>query len=222
MADEDCINPEYLSVLEEFARIRDTYVALEAYREVQEETLNMEKERSEKMKDNLEKLSRTYLLLEKRYKSIVDELQTDNENLRKTVENLKEQCDHLRLIDTDRNGNEEQTSRFQDELEVLKAQILMQQEKHDEDIAVLKQKHSDEIQKYKLLLRNSKLGTTLEFKKKESKKSKKSKNETSYFRWPELNIDKINISTGNDEETGSRTKKRKLFSEKPETLVDIL
>ncbi|CAK9826868.1 hypothetical protein ANTRET_LOCUS4639 [Anthophora retusa] len=222
MADEDCINPEFLSVLEEFARIRDTYVALEAYQKVQEETLNMEKERSEKMKDNLEKLLKTYVLLEKQYKSIVDELQTDNENLRKTVENLKEQCDHLRLINTDRNGNEEQTSRLQDELEILKAQILMQQEKHDEDVAVLKQKHSDEIQRYKLLLRNSKPGNKPEVKKKEPKKSKKSKNEVSYFRWPKLDIDKINISAGNDGETGSRTKKRKLFSEKTETLVDIL
>ncbi|CAK9806329.1 hypothetical protein ANTPLA_LOCUS4840 [Anthophora plagiata] len=222
MAAEDCLNPEFLSVFEDFARIRDTYVALEAYREVQEETLSMEKERSEKMKDNLEKLSRTYVLLEKRYKSIVDELQTDNENLRKTVENLKEQCDHLRLIDTDRNGNEEQMSRLQDELEILKAQIVMQQEKHNEDVAVLKQKHSDEIQQYKLLLRNSKLGTTVESKKKEPKKSKKSKNETSYFRWPELDIDKINISAENDMETGSRMKKRKLFSENTKTLVDIL
>ncbi|KOC68008.1 hypothetical protein WH47_12338 [Habropoda laboriosa] len=125
---------------------------------MQEETLHVEQERSEKMQENLEKLSKTYVLRDKQYKSVVDELQKDNENLRKTVENLREQCDHLRLINTDRNGNDEQMGRLQDELEVLKAQILMQQEQHNEDVAVLKQKHSDEIQRYQMLLKNAKQG----------------------------------------------------------------
>ncbi|XP_017799492.1 PREDICTED: uncharacterized protein LOC108580293 [Habropoda laboriosa] len=223
MADEDCINPEFLSVLEEFTRIRDAYVALEAYHRMQEETLHVEQERSEKMQENLEKLSKTYVLRDKQYKSVVDELQKDNENLRKTVENLREQCDHLRLINTDRNGNDEQMGRLQDELEVLKAQILMQQEQHNEDVAVLKQKHSDEIQRYQMLLKNAKQGPASESKKRgPPENSSKSKNQSSYVRWLELNINKINISAKSNEETGRRNKRRKLFSENTENTIDIL
>lgn len=49
---------------------------------------------------------------------------------------------------------------LQDEVECLKVQLLMQEEKHNEDIALLKQQHTDEIQKYKMLLQNAKLTST--------------------------------------------------------------
>lgn len=49
---------------------------------------------------------------------------------------------------------------LQDEVECLKVQLLMQEEKHNEDIALLKQQHTDEIQRYKMLLQNAKLAHT--------------------------------------------------------------
>lgn len=83
---------------------------MKAYSDTQDDTLTMEKERSERMKENLEKLSRTYLLLDKRYKSTLDELRTEKVNLLKTIEELKEESDHLRLINIDRNGNDDQSN----------------------------------------------------------------------------------------------------------------
>lgn len=59
-----------------------------------------------KMKENVEKLSKAYVLLEKRYKSSVDELKGEADNLRKTIEDLNEQCDHLRFICADRKGDD--------------------------------------------------------------------------------------------------------------------
>ena len=50
--------------------------------------------------------------------------------------------------------------KLQDEMEVLKAQLLMQDEKHIEDVALLKKQHSDELQRYKVLLQNAKLAST--------------------------------------------------------------
>lgn len=77
---------------------------------MQEEAMSIEKARSERLQMNLEKLSTTYLLLENRYKSIVEKLQTERDDLRKTNEELKEQCDHLRLINAeDRGGNNNQS-----------------------------------------------------------------------------------------------------------------
>ncbi|XP_029033285.1 uncharacterized protein LOC114871488 [Osmia bicornis bicornis] len=218
---EEYVSYEFQGILEEFGRIRDAYVALKAYCKIQDETMTMEKERSERMRENLEKLSRTYLLLEKRCKSTIVALQTEKEGLLKTIEDLKEQCDHLRLINTDRNANDERTYQLQDEIEILKAQLSMQEEKHNEDIALLKQKHSDEIQRYKMLLQNTKQNTA------RPKNLVKSKNNTSCFRWPELNIErhKSNLMDIENESTGSksqRNKKRKLFSEDRTATFDIV
>ncbi|XP_053982352.1 uncharacterized protein LOC128878291 [Hylaeus volcanicus] len=156
MKDDKYTRPEHQEILDEFTRVRDAYVALKTYCDSQEETVKIENERLERMKGNLERLSKVCLLLENRYKLIAEEMQTENATLRKTVQDLKEQCNHLRLIVADRNGDYEQTVRLQDEVEVLKGQLLLQQEKYREDVASLIHRHSDEIQKYKVLLMNAK------------------------------------------------------------------
>lgn len=84
-------------------------MALKAFCDAQEETLTMKNEHLDKTKNNLNKLLQAYIFLENRYKSNMEGLQTENENLRKTIEDLKEQCDRLRFIVTDCNGNNEQS-----------------------------------------------------------------------------------------------------------------
>ncbi|XP_012172960.2 protein Hook homolog 1 [Bombus terrestris] len=230
MEEQEYIGCELQGILEEFTRIRDAYLALKAYCEMQEEATSIEKARSERLQMNLEKLSTTYLLLENRYKSIVEKLQTERDDLRKTNEELKEQCDHLRLINAeDRGGNNNQICKLQDELEVLKAQLVMQEEKHNENVALLKQQHFDELQRYRMLLQNGKQAST----SRESKKRERTKNlgknrkKVSFFRWPELDIETINsvpLEARNDNEAGNRncaTKKRKLFHEDRDIIIDI-
>ncbi|CAD1468494.1 unnamed protein product, partial [Heterotrigona itama] len=189
------------------------YVALKAYCEIREEAASMEKEHADKLKENLEKLSATYLLLEKRYKSTVEKFQTEKDELRKVNEELKEQCDHLRLVNVDHGGNADQMCKLQDEMEVLKAQLLMQEEKHIEDVALLKKQHSDELQRYKVLLQNAKLAST------------SSIFDDANYRWPELNVERVNgTPLENEEETVDKNigiKKRKLFYEDRDTLIDI-
>ncbi|KAG6802693.1 dynein regulatory complex protein 9-like [Apis mellifera caucasica] len=226
--EEEYLNSELRGILEQFVRIRDAYVAMETYCEVQEEALSIEKERYEKMKENLEKLSKTYLFLERRYKTTVEKLQNEGNDLRKIIEELKKDCDDLRLINAERIANDEQMRGLQDEVECLKVQLLMQEEKHNEDIALLKQQHTDEIQRYKMLLQNAKLTSTSNEPKKRGrpKNSGKNKKDT-YFRWPELNIEKINDTThtGFEKEIVNKnigTKKRKLFHEDKDTIVDIV
>lgn len=82
---------------------------METYCEVQEEALSIEKERYEKMKENLEKLSKTYLFLERKYKTTVEKLQNEGNDLRKIIEELKKDCDDLRLINAERIANDEQS-----------------------------------------------------------------------------------------------------------------
>lgn len=47
--------------------------------------------------------------------------------------------------------------KLQDEIEVLKTELVLQEEKHTGEVAILKQEHSNEMHKYKVLLQNAKL-----------------------------------------------------------------
>ncbi|XP_076637083.1 uncharacterized protein LOC143349608 isoform X1 [Colletes latitarsis] len=199
---------------------------MKAYCETQGQVLSIEYERSQRLKENLEKLMETYQFLTNRYKVDVEKWQKEKETLCKTVEDLKEQCDHLRLIATDRNSSDQQTLRMQDEIEVLKANLLLQEEKHNEDVALLKQQHSDEIQRYKMLL-NSKAAALQNKKKEQPNTAKKTKeNMPPFFRWPVLDIEKVNATPMDIEEAignfGKGNKKRKLFHEKSDTPINIV
>ncbi|CAL7942054.1 unnamed protein product [Xylocopa violacea] len=227
MAEQDLVNNELRQILDEFTRFRDAYLALQTYSELQEERISAEKERSTKMEEAIEKLSQTYLLLERRHKLTTEKLQAENGDLRKTVEELKEQCDHLRLISTDHNRNDDEICRLQDQIEVLTAQLLMQEEKYGEDVKVLKQQHSDELQRYKMLLQNAKQASTTGEPKKRGRAKTLEKNGVQCFRWPKLDIQRADDdSQANDEAIGNacptRIKKRKLFYEDRETMVDIV
>ncbi|XP_076757250.1 uncharacterized protein LOC143427205 [Xylocopa sonorina] len=168
MAQEEYVNSELCQILDEFTRIRDAYQLLQTYCDLQGERISAEEERSAAKQGALEKFSQSYLLLDKRYKSITEKLRAENNDLRKTVEELKEQCDRLRLINTDHNRNDDEICRLQDQIEVLTAQLLMQEEKHGEDLRILKQQHSDEVQRYKMLLQTAKQGSTILTLQKES------------------------------------------------------
>ncbi|XP_026674498.1 uncharacterized protein LOC108631180 [Ceratina calcarata] len=150
MAAEEYLSSELQRLLEGFTKIQDVHLALQTYCELQDERMSMEQERSEKLKVNLEKIYEAYLLLQTRYKSSIEEFDKERNELRGTIEELREQCEHLRSINIleDHNG----VSRLQDEVEVLKIRLEMQDHQHREDIALLKQQHSDEIKRYKMLL----------------------------------------------------------------------
>lgn len=60
------------------------------------------------------------------------------------------------VLSVNNNINYNTVRKLQDEIEVLKAQLLLQEEKHREDVAILKQQHSDEIIRHKVLLQSAK------------------------------------------------------------------
>ncbi|XP_076653043.1 uncharacterized protein LOC143359179 [Halictus rubicundus] len=228
MNDNESLSLELQAIIDEFSRIRDAYVALKAYCDVQEETLATEKLHSNRMKENFEKLSKTYSLLRKRYHSMIEESKEEKESFQRTIENLKEQCDHLRLVAIDCNDDNEQVSKLENELAILKTELLIQTAKHNEDVAILKQKHSDELQKYKVLLQNTKLkAASSETKKKtKPKKPAQEKENINYFRWPELTIEKITSAPINADEDATTisnvNKKRRLFCEDNDDAVSIV
>ncbi|XP_015437261.1 PREDICTED: uncharacterized protein LOC107192499 [Dufourea novaeangliae] len=231
MNDKERLNSDLQGMLDEFTRVRDSHVGLKAYCDAQEVTLQTEKERSERMKEILENLSKAYMLLEKRYKITVDELSAEKEGLCKTIESLKDQCDHLRLIATDRNGDDDQVSRLQDEVEVLKTQLVLQEEKFNEDKAHLKRQHSDEVQRYKVLLQAMKLDTASVSgggtkKRGRPKGATKNQSNPSFFRWPELHIERVSSAPMDAEDKpndgNEKNKKRKLFHEDTDGTFNIV
>nr|XP_031827732.1 uncharacterized protein LOC116424864 [Nomia melanderi] len=227
MNDKEQLSFGLRGILEEFSRIRDTYVALKAYCEAHQETLTMEKERSERIRNNLEMLSRTYSLLEERYKIMAEKWKMEKEELHRTIGDLRQQCDHLRLVVTDHNGVDQEVCRLKDEIDILKTKLMLQEEKHTGEVAILKQQHSNEIHKYKVLLQNAKLTAASNENKKRGRQKNPGKNKknTSLFRWPELDVERISTPTEVQGEiiTGAEgSKKRKLYREEIGVAINIV
>nr|XP_033327479.1 uncharacterized protein LOC117221027 [Megalopta genalis] len=230
MEDKGCLSSELESIIDEFSRIRDAYVSLKAYSDVQGESLMMERQSLNKMKENFEKLSQSYALLEKRYKSMMDEFNTEKQNMQGTIQELREQCDHLRLVVIDRNGDDGQVCNLENEITALKAELVAQAAKHKEEIAILKQAHSDELLRYHVLLQNAKLEAASDENKKQKRQRKPGNNEkenVNGFRWPELSIERIStaprivdVKEVHFENVG--TKKRRLYRENDEDAVSLV
>ncbi|XP_076300696.1 uncharacterized protein LOC143218929 [Lasioglossum baleicum] len=225
MNDTEPLSQELQTLVDEFARIRDAYIVLKAYCNVQEEIWATEKLHSSRMKENFEKLSETYSLLGKRYTSMIEESKQEKESLQKTIEHLKEECDHLRLLSVGVNGDNGQVSKLENEVALLKTELIVQTAKHNEDIAILKQKHSDELRKYRMF-QNSKLNAASSGVKKKAKpRNPAEENDMNFFRWPELTIEKISSAPINAEEdtttVNNVNKKRKLFCNDNDDAVSI-
>ncbi|XP_078041690.1 uncharacterized protein LOC144472456 [Augochlora pura] len=228
MDDKGCLSSELETIIDEFSRIRDAYLGLKAFCDVQGEVLMMEKRSSSKLTEKFEKLSESYTLLDKRCALMTVKFNTEKQGLLKTIEELKEQCDHLRLVAMNHNGDDGQVNNLENDIAALKAELVLQTTKHTEEIAVLKQAHSDELLRYHMLLQNAKLAAASDVNKQQKRQKKSLKiQSTGGFRWPELTIEKISaapkiaeVEKEPLEEVAS--KKRKLYRESDEDAISLL
>lgn len=139
-------------VLDNFTQLRNAYLALKAFSKIQDELLQYEKAKSSKMEAEMKKLTMTYSSLEEQRKKTIDELCKEKEALKTALVESQQECDHFRFVYVDRSIENEQIRRLQDELEVVKANLALQEEKHQEEISKLKKNHSEELEKYKIML----------------------------------------------------------------------
>ncbi|XP_043502314.1 golgin subfamily A member 6-like protein 7 [Polistes fuscatus] len=235
------LRPDLQSLLDNFTQLKNVYLSLKTFSNIQDELLQYEKVKSFKMEEEMKKMTKTFTLLEEQRKKSIEEVRKENEELKKALFESREECNHLRFIYVDRNVEDEQICKLQDELEVLKSNLALQEERHKEEIFQLERKYVEEIQKYKTLLESrqqhqnkkarhpamddtSSQQSTLIKIKKIKKKDKPS------FRWPGLNVSKASKIITNDFENEDNmdkytlektTRKKKLYCEDKEAIVDI-
>ncbi|KAG7207875.1 hypothetical protein KM043_009472 [Ampulex compressa] len=237
MAYVEHLRPDLRAILEEFATLRDAYVALKTYSVSLEELVKIEKHHSAQEKKNAKKMTKTFRETEQQHMSAMNEMRREKDELRKTVEELQQQCDHLRIINTERDIDNEQIYKLQDEVEVLQAQLALEQQNHVEELEAEKKRHYDELQRFKkrqaVLQEAGTISSTFQSAKKiyaantDAHPALKSEQKTkrkyqSQFRWPDLEVQKIGPTSANEEGKKEPEKKRKkLFHENSETMFDI-
>ncbi|KAI4499944.1 hypothetical protein M0802_004814 [Mischocyttarus mexicanus] len=146
------LRPDLQALLDNFTQLKNVYLSLKTFSNIQDELLQYEKAKSSKMEEEMKKMTKTFTSLEEQRKKSIDEVRNENEELKKTLFESQQECNHLRLIYVDRNFEDEHICRLQDELEVLKSNLALQEERHKEEIFQLERKYVDELQKYKTLL----------------------------------------------------------------------
>ncbi|XP_015181883.1 PREDICTED: PERQ amino acid-rich with GYF domain-containing protein 2-like [Polistes dominula] len=235
------LRPDLQTLLDNFTQLKNVYLSLKTFSNIQDELLQYEKVKSAKMEEEMKKMTKTFTLLEEQRKKSLEEVRKENEELKKALFESREECNHLRFIYVDRNIEDEQICKLQDELEVLKSNLALQEERHKEEMFELERKYTEEIQKYKILLE-----TRQQYQNKMARhpgmddtsnqqsqivkiKKIKKKDKQPTFRWPGLNVSKasqILNDLGNEDNMDKYssekvTRKKKLYCENTDAIVDI-
>ncbi|XP_035738337.1 GRB10-interacting GYF protein 2-like [Vespa mandarinia] len=233
------LRPDLQALLDNFTHLKNVYLALKTFCNIQDELLQYEKAKSSKMEEEIKKITKTFSSLEEQRKKSIEEIRKEKEELKTALLESRQECNHLRLVYIDRNIEDEQICRLQDELEVLKAELALQEERHKEEIFKLEKQFIEELQKYKTLLESKQQNQRKKAKhpaidnmSNQLSANVKTKNtkKKPFFRWSGLNVSKMPkvIATDMeneddiDEDTSTITKrKKKLYYEDKEAIIDI-
>ncbi|KAI4482084.1 hypothetical protein M0804_009103 [Polistes exclamans] len=145
------LRPDLQALLDNFTQLKNVYLSLKTFSNIQDELLQYEKSKSSKMEEEMKKMTKTFTLLEEQRKKSIEEVRKENEELKKALFESREECNHLRFIYVDRNVEDEQiiyriskgvylVCKLQDELELLKSNLALQEERHKEEIFQLERK----------------------------------------------------------------------------------
>ncbi|KAK2584247.1 hypothetical protein KPH14_006658 [Odynerus spinipes] len=236
------LRPDLQSLLDSFTQLKNVYFALKSFSKIQNEVLQYEKAKSSKMEAEMKKMTITFSSLEEQRRKIIDDLRKEVESLKTALLESRQECDHLRLVYVDRNIEDEQICRLQDELEVVKAKLALEEEKHQEEISKRERQYSEELQKYKIMLdsryqkqsvktsKHPAINDTPNQRRTTIKSRKTKQKEKPSFRWPSLDISKTTEaitnyvqeeSDINEEIFKVTTRKKKLYCEDKDVIVDV-
>ncbi|XP_043269631.1 uncharacterized protein MCAP_0864-like [Venturia canescens] len=242
--------PELQSIIDRFVNFRIEYTTLKAHHRAQEELIKLQKTEVDQMNVQVAKLSTTFIEWQKSCNIKLRNLETENQRLQKIIDNLKDQ-DGGALAHQARRQNETKISSLEEQLKKLQSQIDEENKQHREEIETINKNHEEEISMYKKKLdhcysieqRQNKEISLYKKKEIEEKKELQSirsqiNNETTHpalesnakdnqkrkklgsFKWPQLDID-LRKDIANNQQSASRSKKKKLYNVDSETIVDL-
>lgn len=102
------LRPDLQALLDKFTQLKNVYLSLKTFSNIQDELLQYEKVKSSKMEEEMTKMTKTFTLLEEQRKKSIEEVRKENEELKKALFESREECNHLRFIYVDRNVEDEQ------------------------------------------------------------------------------------------------------------------
>ncbi|KAL6430117.1 hypothetical protein ACFW04_007714 [Cataglyphis niger] len=221
MACKQILRSDLQDLLDKYREIRDKYTALHIFSEMQQRSLECEREKLQQIKNKFKNMLRWLMKREERYKTSLDRLEKENEQLHCVLAATQRERERDELLNNDK------VSKLQDEIDFLRVQLVQFEDKHKQQLISQDKHYEDEILKYKRLLdsANAKLLLNQNISSKKVQGTKKrswniehpalindenmERKINQKVKWPALEIVKLR-------------KKRKLFQKDDETVIDII
>ncbi|XP_050458244.1 uncharacterized protein LOC126855017 [Cataglyphis hispanica] len=146
MAYKQILRSDLQDLLDKYREIRDKYTALHIFSEMQQRSLKCEREKLQQIKNKFKNLLRWLMKREERYKTSLDRLEKENEQLRCVLAATQRERERDELLNNDK------VSKLQDEIDVLRVQLVQFEDKHKQQLMSQDKRYEDEILKYKRLL----------------------------------------------------------------------
>ncbi|XP_072747946.1 uncharacterized protein [Anoplolepis gracilipes] len=221
MAYSQMLRSDLQVLLDKYREIRDKFSALYVFSEMQQRSLECEREKLETMKNKEKKMLRWLMNREKQYKISLDHLEKENEKLHCMLIATQREQEHDKFLNNDK------VSKLQDEIDFLRGKVVQLESKHKQQLMSQDKRHEDEILKYKRLLDGA--DTKLLLQNVASKKIHGMENRLWNTNHPALindeNMEKM-------KKPGAKLppleivkivhKRRKLFHKDDETVVDVI
>ncbi|XP_072747937.1 uncharacterized protein [Anoplolepis gracilipes] len=146
MAYSQMLRSDLQVLLDKYREIRDKFSALYVFSEMQQRSLECEREKLETMKNKEKKMLRWLMNREKQYKISLDHLEKENEKLHCMLIATQREQEHDKFLNNDK------VSKLQDEIDFLRGKVVQLESKHKQQLMSQDKRHEDEILKYKRLL----------------------------------------------------------------------
>ncbi|XP_072747928.1 uncharacterized protein [Anoplolepis gracilipes] len=150
MAYSQMLRSDLQVLLDKYREIRDKFSALYVFSEMQQRSLECEREKLETMKNKEKKMLRWLMNREKQYKISLDHLEKENEKLHCMLIATQREQEHDKFLNNDK------VSKLQDEIDFLRGKVVQLESKHKQQLMSQDKRHEDEILKYKRLLDETK------------------------------------------------------------------
>ncbi|KAM0736699.1 hypothetical protein ACS0PU_006348 [Formica fusca] len=222
MAYKQILRSDLQVLLDKYREIRDKYSALHVFSEMQQRSLECEREELEKMKNKFKNMLRWLMRREEQYKASLDRLEKENEQLHCVLAATQRELERDELLNNDK------VSKLQGEIDFLRVQVIQLEDKHKQQLMSQDKRHEDEILKYKRFLDSANAKLLLK-QNVSSKKIHGTKNRSWNAEHPAfINDESMERKTNRVVKLPDLgivkhvRKRRKLFQKDDETVIDII
>ncbi|XP_015113156.1 uncharacterized protein LOC107038522 [Diachasma alloeum] len=237
------LRPDLQRVLKQFHNIKSDYCKAKINLRARDEIIELQKTNMEASYKRVEMIAKFFDEYKKKYQESLLKYQGENYQLTKRIEELESTCKILQQTNQDLvvEGNgfrDERLERLEDEVQILESRIAAEQQAHREEIEKLKAEYERQISDRSRVIEelNKKIGTLTqhavaqkpfvhpalyeEAAKVKNRSAVKKKPPNTIFKWPSLEVEKVQKTP--DPTPPPKRRRKKLFHADENEVVDLI